>query len=175
MRSWKCFFLISNPVWMYVNVMLVSKHMIKTYNHFHSCFFFFVCSDAVYVIQSGGKAECQKRQTNSRRKHTRGTIRRTEEWFDQTTKRQTDNKITDRHQKTRWKEREEEKTTEQRMERWREECGGEEVILADRCLKQLCLCVCLCVCVFVCVASFCLKCLIRGLNPVDGVTIQERG
>ena len=61
------------------------------------------------------------------------------------------------------------------MEGWREGCGGEEVILADRCLKQLCVCVSVCVSVFVCVASFCLKCLIRGLNPVDGVTIQERG
>lgn len=59
--------------------------------------------------------------TNIRRKHTRGTIGWTEELFDQakTTKRQTDDKIT--NQKTSWEE--EQKVAEQRVEGWREAVG----------------------------------------------------
>ncbi len=45
---------------------------------------------------------------------------------------------------------------EQRMDRWMDGCGGEEVVLAGVRLKQLLARVRVCMCESVCVFSFCL-------------------
>lgn len=97
------------------------------FSHFFSCLF--RCSLCNPV--GGREAECQKRQTNKQtaeeeeEENTQeGAIARTKELFDQakTTKRWTDDKITNQHQKPSWKE---EKEEEEKMSKqgWRDVSG----------------------------------------------------
>lgn len=114
--NWPCFSLCKFPVG------IATGKMIKKIVFFHS---FSLYSDAVYVIQSGGgKQSAKSDKQTAEENDTRGAFRWTEEWLNhaKTTKRQTDGKITNRHQKKpSWKE--EEKITEQRMEGWKDTVG----------------------------------------------------
>lgn len=115
-----------------------------------SCSLFFVCLDAVYVIQSGGEAECQKqhtyKQTNKQHKQTQEDDDEMDgrmicsSWNDRLTQdNRADTKSQVGKRKRRWRKG--------WTERW-QGFDGEDVILAGRCLKQLFAPVC--VCVWVC-------------------------
>lgn len=135
-------------------------------------FSLFVCLDAVYVIQSGGEAECQKqhtyKQTNKQHKQTQEDDDEMDgrmicsSWNDRLTQdNRADTKSQVGKRKRRWRKG--------WTERW-QGFDGEDVILAGRCLKQLFAPVC------VCVASLCLLsdlCSYRW-SDVSGEGIRTR-